>query len=243
MPATQQIDSLTIVVPIFNEEPCLDHFKNEMDRFLTQAPVPTTVMFVNDGSTDDSQAMIQTICAADDCYKFIALDKNTGLSTALKAGIDSTESALVGYIDADVQTSPVDFLKFFEFFPQYDLVNGIRHQRNDSVVKKISSRVANTARRVMIDDGIEDTCCPLKVMKTDYARSMPFFIGMHRFIPALVQLQGGSVKQVPVQHFPRYAGTAKYNLRNRLIGPFIDTLAFIWIKKRYIRYRISKKSL
>lgn len=242
MAATAHQDDLTIVVPIFNEAPCLDHFRSEMDAFLAQTPVKTSVLFVNDGSTDDSQEMIERMCRADERYGFICLTRNSGLSTALKAGFDHCSTTLCGYIDADVQTTPLDFMKFLEFFPQYDLVNGIRADRNDSVVKKISSRVANTVRRAMIDDNIEDTCCPLKILKSDFAHRIPFFDGMHRFIPALVQLEGGTVKQTPVRHFPRYAGTAKYNLKNRLIGPFLDTLAFVWMKKRYIRYGISKKS-
>ena len=91
----------------------------------------------------------------------------------------------------------------------------------------------------MISDGIKDTCCPLKIMKTSFAKEMPFFTGMHRFIPALIQLQGGKVKQVPIAHYPRYAGTSKYHLWNRLIGPFFDTLAFRWIRSRYISYKVA----
>jgi hypothetical protein len=125
---------------------------------------------------------------------------------------------------------------------QYTMINGIRQNRSDTFVKKISSKIANGFRRFMINDGIEDTCCPLKIMETKAARTIPFFNGMHRFIPALIQLQGGTVKQIPVQHFPRIEGTAKYHLWNRLIGPFMDTLAFVWMRKRYIRYEISESS-
>lgn len=235
-------ERLTIIVPVYNEAPCLKHFQGEMDRFLSQSPMDTTVLFVNDGSTDDSQAMIETICTANNQYRFITLASNSGLSTAIKAGIDACRGSLVGYIDADIQTTPLDFLKFMDFFPEYDMVNGIRARRNDHMIKKLSSKIANTTRRMMIHDNITDTCCPLKIMKSDFARKIPFFTGMHRFIPAMVQLEGGKVKEIPVRHFQRYAGTAKYNLRNRLVGPFVDTLAFLWIKQRYIRYRVSKKS-
>jgi len=235
-------NDLTIIAPVFNEELCLKHFKSKMDKFLFITPINTSVLFVNDGSTDNSQAMIEEICAVDDRYKFLTLKSNSGLSTAIKAGIDASGSTLIGYMDADMQTTPLDFLNFLDFFPKYDMVNGTRVQRKDNLIKKMSSRIANAIRRMMIQDNIKDTCCPLKMMKSHYARKIPFFTGMHRFIPALVQLEEGKVKQIPVQHFPRYAGTAKYNLRNRLIGPFIDTLAFLWIKRRYIRYRISKQS-
>jgi len=82
----------------------------------------------------------------------------------------------------------------------------------------------------------------LKIMKTAYAKQIPFFTGMHRFLPALVQLQGGRVQQLPVAHFPRFAGTAKYHLLNRLVGPFFDTLAFRWMRSRYIRYGIADRT-
>lgn len=122
------------------------------------------------------------------------------------------------------------------------MVNGIRQKRQDSLIKKISSKIANACRRMMINDRILDTCCPLKIIKTSFARQMPFFIGMHRFIPALVQLQGGKVKQLPIAHYPRHAGTSKYHLWNRLIGPFFDTLAFRWIRSRYIRYGVANQN-
>ncbi len=233
---------LSIIVPVYNEEESLGRFCQEIEAFLASAPIPTTVLFVNDGSKDGSQIIIAGACTKGTRYRYLQLDRNYGLSTAIKAGIDACDTELVGYIDADLQTTPSDFLKFFEYFPAYDMVNGIRAKRQDTVVKKASSKIANAFRRLMINDGIIDTCCPLKIMKTEYAQKIPFFKGMHRFIPALVQLQGGKVQQVPVTHFPRFAGTAKYHLFNRLIGPFFDTLAFRWMRSRYIRYGIADQS-
>lgn len=233
---------LTIIVPVFNEEESLARFRAEMDTFLASTPVPTKVLLVNDGSRDRSQAIMAEICGQDPRYHYLLLDRNYGLSTAIKAGIDACDTELVGYIDADLQTSPSDFTKFFEYFPAYAMVNGIRARRQDTLVKKLSSKIANAFRRMMINDGIVDTCCPLKIMKTEFARRMPFFIGLHRFMPALIQLQGGRVRQIPVAHFPRMAGTAKYHLFNRLIGPFFDTLAFRWMRSRYIRYGIADRS-
>jgi len=235
----EKSESLTIIVPVYNEEESLDQFRIEMDKFLNKTPIKTYVLFVNDGSTDKSAKIIENICDKYDSYRTLSLDKNYGLSTAIKAGIDNCKSSLIGYIDSDIQTSPLDFLNYFEYFPQYDMVNGIRAKRNDSVIKRFSSKFANSFRRMMINDNITDTCCPLKIIKTEKAKNIPFFTGMHRFIPALIQLQGGKVKQIPVSHYPRYAGTAKYHLFNRLSGPFFDTLVYRWMKKRYIRYRIN----
>ena len=235
-------ESLTIIVPVYNEEESLPRFCEEMDKFLASPPVTAVVLFVNDGSKDGSQTIIAGACAGNTRYRYLQLDGNFGLSTAIKAGINACDSELLGYIDADLQTTPSDFLQFFQYFPEYDMVNGIRAKRQDTVSKKFSSKIANAFRRKMINDGIVDTCCPLKIMKTAYAKKIPFFKGLHRFLPALIQLQGGKVKQIPVAHFPRFAGTAKYHLFNRLIGPFFDTLAFRWMRKRYIRYGIADQS-
>jgi glycosyltransferase involved in cell wall biosynthesis len=232
-------NELTIVVPVFNEEESLPSFFLEMDSFIKASPVPSRVLFVNDGSTDNSLKILNEKCSTDAYCTVLSLDKNYGLSVAVKAGFDSCQTTLVGYIDADLQTHPSDFLSYFSYFPEYDMVNGIRAKRKDKLIKRLSSKIANTYRRLMINDAIQDTCCPLKILKSSYAREMPFFIGMHRFLPALVQLHGGKVKQLPISHSPRYAGTSKYHLLNRLIGPFFDTLAFRWMRSRYIRYKIA----
>ena len=235
-------NQLTIIVPIYNEEENILEFEKEMDLYLKETPVESKVLFVNDGSTDKSQEMVGEICSKKENYHFIELAKNSGLSTAVKAGIDACETELVGYIDSDIQTKPIEFLKYFEFFPEYDMVNGIRAKRKDTIVKKMSSKIANSFRRTMINDGIEDTGCPLKIIKTEYAKKIPFFDGMHRFIPALLQLQGCKIKQIPVNHFERFAGTAKYHLWNRIKKPFFDTFAFRWMKSRYINYEIKNRA-
>jgi hypothetical protein len=122
-----------------------------------------------------------------------------------------------------------------------DLVTGIRNKRKDSILKLISSKIANAIRQAVTHDGVSDTGCPLKVFNTNTMRQIPFFVGMHRFLPALVKLQGGIVKQVPVRHFERMAGKSKYHLFNRLVGPAIDLIAFAWMRRRTIRYEITGK--
>ncbi|GAB2941485.1 glycosyltransferase [Hymenobacter coalescens] len=233
--------SLTVLVPVYNEEESLQQFVVEMNKYLEVAPVATTVLFVNDGSTDGSLPILRAICHHDARYEFVSLAQNRGLSTAIKAGIDHARGTLVGYIDSDIQTTPLDFLELLPFFPEYDMVTGIRAKRQDSAVKLLSSKIANNFRRLMINDGIVDTGCPLKILKTEYARRIPLFHGMHRFLGALVQLQGGKVKQLPVRHFPRFAGTAKYNLWNRLWKPLVDTFGYRWIRSRWKNYEVGEK--
>ena len=233
----------TIVVPVFNEEGNMSRLETVLKDFKEQARVKTCVLFVNDGSTDARVNMMKEICARQSDFFFIECVRNGGLSAAMKAGFDYCYSDLVGYIDADLQTTPEDFNLLLQHTDDYELVMGIRTGRKDSIVKNLSSRIANGFRRMMTHDGVEDTGCPLKILHTAYAKRIPFFTGMHRFLPALIQLQNGRVFQVPVRHFPRVAGKSKYHLFNRLIGPFKDCFAYRWMKKRYINYQIGDNNL
>ncbi len=232
---------LTIIVPVYDEQDNLERVGRELSAYLDKAAAPARVLFVNDGSRDRSAAMIEALCAADPRFGFVHLAENSGLSAALKAGFDHVETRYAGYIDSDLQTSPEDFDLLMPFAADHALVTGVRVNRQDSFVKNASSRIANAIRRSFTHDGATDTGCPLKVIQADVARRIPFFKGMHRFLPALVQLDGGTVKEVPVRHFPRVAGQSKYHLWNRLLGPAEDLLAFRWMRSRYIRYRIASK--
>lgn len=242
MNKTKEYD-LTIILPVYNEEDNMDALEKRLGEYLKMASVKTCVLFVNDCSKDNSLNLIKEICSRNPDFYYISFEKNGGLSAAIKAGIDYAESKYVGYMDADLQTAPEDFNLLLEHIKDYELVMGIRANRKDSGFKKLQSKIANGFRRMMTKDGVQDTGCPLKVMHTDYARRIPFFTGMHRFLPALILLQEGRIKQVPVRHFPRTAGVSKYNLWNRLISPFMDCFAYRWMKKRYINYNVAEQNL
>jgi dolichol-phosphate mannosyltransferase len=233
----------TILVPVYNEEENIYLLEEKLQHFLPQSIYPACVLFVNDGSTDDSLNRIREICERNSDFFYLSLEKNGGLSAALKAGIDSVFSAYVGYMDADLQTDPEDFNLLLKDIEVYEMVTGIRANRKDSFFKNLQSKIANGFRRMMTHDGVSDTGCPLKVIHTDAAKKMPLFNGMHRFLPALILLQNGKVKQIPVRHYPRMAGKSKYHLWNRLTGPFIDCFAYRWMKKRYINYAVNDSNL
>ena len=233
----------TILVPVYNEEENIYFLEEKLQHFLPQSLYPACVVFVNDGSTDDSLNRIRQICERNSDFFYLSLEKNGGLSAALKAGIDYTFSTYVGYMDADLQTDPEDFNLLLKEIEAYEMVTGIRANRKDSFFKNLQSKIANGFRRMMTNDGVSDTGCPLKVMHTDAAKKMPLFNGMHRFLPALILLQNGKVKQIPVRHYPRMAGKSKYHLWNRLTGPFIDCFAYRWMKKRYINYVVNDSNL
>ena len=232
---------LTIIIPVYNEEGNLNRVHDEMNKFLKIAKKKTKILFVNDGSKDNSQALIEKICTNNEEFTFISFEKNSGLSAAVKAGFDYADTPWVGYIDADLQTAPEDFNILIDLTPEYDLVTGLRSNRKDSFVKNMSSTIANGIRRAFTDDGMDDTGCPLKIIRTDMAKKIPMFNGLHRFLPAMILLQNGKIKQTPVRHFPRVAGESKFNLWNRLLGPLQDCFAYLWMKKKYINYNVAKQ--
>ena len=231
---------LTIIIPLFNEEENLLRLEEELTSYIKRASLKTFVLFVNDGSTDNSFSMVKKISRQNPNFGFISFDQNYGLSAAIKAGIDHSRTPLIGYMDADLQTSPGDFELLLASMKEHDLVTGMRLDRKDSVVKKFSSQIANHTRRLFTNDGMDDTCCPLKLIRADYAKRIPMFKGLHRFLPAMVLLQGGKVKQVPISHYPRIAGKPKFNFLNRLVNPFLDCFAYLWMKRNYINYKISQ---
>lgn len=232
----------TIVVPVYNEEENLERLETELSNYLKIATVQTSILFVNDGSKDKSQTLIEKICKRNEAFEYILFKENRGLSAAIKAGFDYVDSELVGYIDSDLQTAPEDFNILLEHINTHELVTGVRFNRKDSFVKNMSSKIANGIRCTFTHDGMDDTGCPLKVIKTEYAKRIPMFRGLHRFLPAMIMLQNGRVTQITVQHFPRIAGTAKFGLWNRLLAPLMDCFAYLWMKRKYINYEVEKSS-
>ena len=237
--------TFTILVPFYNEEDNIYRLEKVLGDFLKISIIPSVaVLFIHDGSKDKGLELVKEVCERNEHFYYISLARNTGLSGALKAGFDNTWSKYVGYIDADLQTSPEDFNLLLPHAEEYPLVMGIRANRKDSFFKNLQSKIANGFRRMMPHDNAIDTGCPLKVFQTEYAKRIPMFNGMHRFFPALIQLQeGGKMMQIAVRHFPRQAGVSKYNLWNRLIAPFKDCFAYRWMKKRYINYTVANGNI
>lgn len=234
---------LTIIVPIYNEEGNIERLSSKLLAYFKGSSVLAKALLVDDGSKDKSLEWIKEVSANHDNIEYISFEKNRGLSAAIKAGFDHVKTPLTGYIDADLQTDPEDLDLLMPYIYDYDLVTGNRnHSRKDSFVKNMSSRIANSIRRYFTHDGMDDTGCPLKIIKTEYAQEIPMFKGLHRFLPAMVLLQNGKIKQVDIQNYPRLAGISKFGLWNRLLSPLIDCFVYVWMKKKYINYKIKDRS-
>jgi glycosyltransferase involved in cell wall biosynthesis len=234
---------MTIIVPVYNESGSIERIAKTFKDYFSKSSTKSKVLFIDDGSTDNSFSKIEYICHNNIAFDYLKFKENCGLSSAIKAGIDNISTPLLGYIDADLQTTPFDFDLLLADIDNYSAVVGYRGNRKDTLNKKIQSKIANSIRRALINDGIIDTGCPLKVIKTDVAKKLPFFKGMHRFIPALIKLQGGTIKQINVQHFERIEGKSKFNIFNRSIKPLQDAFAYLWMRSRTINYQVEKTTL
>lgn len=232
----------TVIVPVFNEEDCLPQLFVQLEEYLPMASLKTRVLFVDDGSSDGSAKLIKDFCEHREEFGFLIFKQNYGKGAALKAAFDHTTTPLLGYLDADLQTYPQDFEKLLPFIQDHELVTGWRKDRKDTLIKRLSSKIGNAVRIFFTKDNMHDTGCPLKVLRTSYAREIPMFKGLQRFLPAMVLLQGGRLKEVEIPHYPRMAGESKYNFRNRFMGPLLDCFAFVWMRKSYINYKIAEKN-
>ncbi|MCH4823200.1 glycosyltransferase family 2 protein [Gramella lutea] len=231
----------TIIVPVYNEEECLPELFDKLDSYIHSASIKTRVLLVDDGSSDSSARLILDHCNGHDHFSCLIFEKNFGKGAALKAAFDHTNTPILGYLDADLQTYPEDFEKLLPFIDEFDLVTGWRRDRKDTWVKRISSKVGNGVRNVFTRDYMHDTGCPLKILKTTFAQQIPMFKGLQRFLPAMVLLQNGKIKEVEIPHYPRLAGESKYNFRNRFMGPLMDCFAYVWMRKSYINYKVAKR--
>jgi len=139
----------TIVIPVYNEEDNLKRVETELTNYLTIASRKAKVLFVNDGSKDKSQELIEEICTRNPDFTYISFKKNAGLSAAIKAGFDHADTELIGYIDSDLQTTPEDFNLLLEHIDEYDLVTGVRANRKDSFVKNMSSKLPMVSEELL----------------------------------------------------------------------------------------------
>jgi dolichol-phosphate mannosyltransferase len=245
---------VSVVIPFHNEEepagPLLDEIRDRLgllsgdpsnqpaadtsEEGLVMSPVDYEVVAVDDGSTDGTGAILEKAARGWDRLRILHHLHCCGQSAALYTGFAAARGELVATLDGDGQSDPADLPRLLAELGAYDMVTGIRSRRHDSVIRRISSRIAFRVRDSVLHDGIVDTGCSTRVFRRSCLRFVPMqFRGMHRFLPALFQIAGFRVKQVPVNHRPRAGGRAKYGIGNRMIPGLCDLYAVRWMKSRY----------
>ncbi len=231
----QPAAQLTVVVPVRNEQDNITPLIDEISRAL--GAVNFEIVYVNDASTDATASILAECVKKCPALRVVTHKAASGQSAAIVSGIKAARATVIATIDGDGQNDPADIPRLLAVYNQADdnarlLVAGLRAERKDSLVKRISSRVANRVRRRLLHDDTPDTGCGLKVFSRSTFMEMPHFDHMHRFLPALALRQGGRVVSVPVNHRRRRSGVTKYGLFDRLWVGVIDLFGVIWLMKR-----------
>jgi dolichol-phosphate mannosyltransferase len=225
--------AVSVIVPLFNEEENVSILQSELNATL--GGIDHEIIFVDDGSIDRTVERIVT----EPNIRVIRFGKNAGQSAAIYAGLDAARGATAVLIDGDLQNDPADIPRLLaEIDRGADLVCGYRAQRKDTLVKRLTSRIANFVRSRFTKDGVRDTGCTLKAMRCECANALVPFKGMHRFIPALVKAAGYRLVEIPVNHRPRRFGQSKYGLGNRALHATIDMFGVRWLLSRRLNYKI-----
>jgi dolichol-phosphate mannosyltransferase len=231
------MSDVSVVVPLYNEEQSVAMLQRELADAL--AGLDYEIIFVDDGSQDETAARI----AANQRTRVLHFGKNAGQSAAIFAGLQAVRSEVAVLIDGDLQNDPADIPRLLaEISRGADLVCGYRTRRKDTLLKRITSRVANFVRSRFTRDGVRDTGCTLKAMRRDCIRALVPFKGMHRFIPALVKGAGYRLVEIPVNHRPRRFGQSKYGLGNRALRATIDMFGVRWLLSRRLNYQVRDDS-
>jgi dolichol-phosphate mannosyltransferase len=231
------MSNVSVVVPLYNEEQSVAILQRELADALTG--LDYEIIFVDDGSQDQTVARI----AANPRTRVLRFEKNAGQSAAIFAGLQAVRSQVAVLIDGDLQNDPADIPRLLaEISRGADLVCGYRAQRKDTLLKRITSRVANFVRSRFTRDGVRDTGCTLKAMRRDCIGALLPFKGMHRFIPALVKGAGYRLVEIPVNHRPRRFGQSKYGLGNRALRATMDMFGVRWLLSRRLNYKLREPS-
>lgn len=235
---------MSVVIPIKDErdnlQPLHDYLNQVLEPLCPGHPRPVLsnyeLIFVDDGSTDGSFAVLEEIASRDHHVKVVRLKRNYGQTPALQAGIDHSSGDVLVTMDGDRQNDPGDIPLLLEKLEEgYDIVLGQREKRKDHfLIRKLPSLIANWIIRNVTGVHIKDMGCTLRAMRREVAESLMLYGEMHRFVPVLAQMQGARMCQVMVRHHPRVAGKTKYNL-SRTVRVVLDLITIKFLDKYLTR--------
>jgi glycosyltransferase involved in cell wall biosynthesis len=226
--------AISVVVPLYNEEDNVAELQLEIDTALTG--LDYELVLVDDGSSDATVSRV----VRGPRVRLIEFRKNAGQSAAMYAGIHAAVGKVIVTLDGDLQNDPKDIPALVALLDAgADLACGYRAKRKDTAFKRMQSRIANRVRSWFIGDGVRDTGCTLKAMKSECRTALVLFTGMHRFIPALIGASGYKVTEMPVNHRPRVAGVSKYGFGNRALRATMDMFGVRWLNSRRAGYEVK----
>ena len=242
MPDRPPLD-VALVIPVYNERDNLPLLIDEITHAVGGTGRRYEIVAVDDASTDGSLDVLRGLERDHPELRVVALAEHAGQTAALAAGFRAACSRVVVTLDADLQNDPADVPALLAELERSSAaaVVGYRVNRHDSGWKRLQSRIANGVRNRLNRETIRDTGCSLKAFRAEAVRALPLFDGMHRFLPTLVRMGGGTVVEVPVRHRPRRFGRTKYGMWNRVFRSFADALAVRWMQRRALRYRIREE--
>lgn len=228
---------VSVVIPFYNEHENVPLLAQKVFEALDAYDYEC--LFVNDGSTDGTREQIDALVRTNPRVRPVHMDGNQGQSAAILAGMQRAKGDYILTIDGDLQNDPADFPKLIELLSDYDLVCGYRAKRNDTWVRRVSSRVANKVRGAILKDGIRDTGCGTKGFRRECVPHLVAFNGAHRFFAAVLRGAGFSIVETPVQHHERQHGESKYGINNRLWRGIYDLVGVTWLLKRQLAVRVE----
>ena len=226
---------ISIIVTVFNEQDNILPLAREVARALDNEPREFELVFVDDASRDGTWEKIQEARRLDARVRGVRHARNSGQSAALWTGIQDTRGGVIATLDGDLQNDPSDLPKLLAELGPVNFVCGVRVNRQDNWLRRVSSRIARRARKTALGADFQDTGCSLRAFKRSTLDGVFPFDGWHRFLPILVRGNGVTAKEIPVNHRPRVAGVSKYGVWNRLGRGIFDLIGVAWYQKRRLR--------
>src|SRR5579859_4114527 len=225
---------ISVIVPFWNEQPNVIPLVEQVFKAFANEPRPLELLLVDDASTYGTWEQMLEAQRADSRVRPLRLLRHSGQSAAMWAGFGASRGSILSTLDGDLQNDPADLPRLLTALPKADLVCGVRLKRMDNTVRRISSRIARWARKVVLGVDFRDTGCSVRVFKRSVLPTLFPFDGLHRFLPLLAHFGGAVVLEMPISHRPRVAGKSKYGVWNRLGRGICDLAAIAWYRKRHI---------
>jgi dolichol-phosphate mannosyltransferase len=233
---------VSVVVPVRDEEESIPVLAAEVEAELDALGKPWEMLWIDDGSADATLARIRELRSRRPEHRWISFDRNYGQAAAFAVGFREARGDLVVTMDADLQNDPHDIPSLLAILERgdADMVNGVRVERHDSWVRKVSSRIGNGFRNRLTGESVSDVGCSLRAVRREFVIDLPLFRGMHRFLPTLARMQGARLAEIPVRHRARRYGKTKYGVGNRLWVGIEDTLGVRWLLRRGVRPKVAQ---